>query len=63
LKSEVVLFADFTLKVIGKIWPKHKAKNDKLEYHRQGEVGQWLMSCTGRSFSKKETRYEPFYDC
>jgi hypothetical protein len=56
MKESVVLFADFAMKVVREIWPKGKGGNTVIGIAK-GQEGQWLMSCTGHSFSKKETRF------
>ena len=61
LKESIVLFADFAMKVVGEIWPKDKGKlNTVVNSVEKGQEGQWLMSCTGHSFSRKETRFALF---
>ena len=51
LENGEFTFADFAMKVIGEIRPQGTPE-DKV----YGNSGQWLMSCTGHSFSKRETR-------
>jgi GTP-dependent phosphoenolpyruvate carboxykinase len=54
--KESVLFTDFAMKVVGEIWPKGKGENT-VNGIVKGQEGQWLMSCNGHSFSRKETRF------
>ena len=49
------------MKVVGEIWPKDKGKlNTVVNSVEKGQEGRWLMSCTGHSFSRKETRFALF---